>query len=97
MCETRYTHGEKVIKGVVMDGTALGILGALPNFSRHAKFVNPVKGVPDKQYIVRDPKLYASIDSVLVSPRNQGEENNFFVSLRATSRRAEDGLYSQLF
>ena len=86
-----------MIKGVVMDRTALGILGALPKFSRHAQFVNPVKGVPDKQNIVRHPKFYASIDSVLVSPRDQGEENNFFVSLRATLRRAEDGLYSQLF
>ena len=55
-CETRDTDGERVLKGVVMDGTALGILGTPPNFSRDMKVVMPVKGVPDKQYIIRDAK-----------------------------------------
>ena len=47
--ETRDASSENMLKDIVMDGTALGIISALPNFSRHTRVLKPVKGVPDKQ------------------------------------------------
>ena len=89
ICERKNSGAKIVFKGVVMDGTVLRILGALPNFSRHTKVVKPVKGVPEKQYIVREPKSRSFIDSALFNARGNGEKAllRSFEILFATCRR----------
>lgn len=70
---------QKVLKEVVMDETVLEILGALPNFSRYTNMVIPVKGVPDKQFIILGPKLRQFIDAILVSVKANIEKYAFWV------------------
>ena len=96
-CETRDSDGKRVLKGVVMDGTALGILGTLPNFSRHTKVVMPLKGVPNEQYIIRDAKLRGFAESILVSAKYSGEKDMVLVRLKLSLRRKQDSLFRKLF
>ena len=67
---------------MVIDGTALRILGTLPKFSRHIKMVKPVSGVPHKEYLVREPKLRGFIDAVLFNAKSVGEKQNSTVHLK---------------
>jgi len=54
-CEPRNRAGVKRTDAVVMDGTALGILGTLPSFERTAQKVPATPRIPPLQYIMRNP------------------------------------------
>ena len=55
-CESRTTDGTKVMDGVVMDGSAVGILRNLPRFERFTRLAEPATRSADKQYITRNEK-----------------------------------------
>ncbi len=78
VCEKRDDHGNRYIDGVVMDVTALGILGTLPTFERHTEVVSSVPLIPEKQFIMREPKLCSVVDAILVSAKSAGENSDFF-------------------
>ena len=94
--ETNNSARVKTLNGVVTDGTALGILGTLTKFSRHTKIAKPVSGVPDKQYLMREPKLRGFVDAALLSAKSVGEKQNFTVHLKQSLRRNQTTLVSRL-
>lgn len=63
------TFKETATSTGMIDGTALGILGVLPNFIRNIELVSSVPRMPGKKYLMREPKLRASVDSVLVEAK----------------------------
>ena len=63
-CEKLLPNGEMQMDGVVMDGTAMGILGTLPTFVRPNSVLLPVSSVADRQYIMRSPKLRQFVESI---------------------------------
>ncbi len=81
-CEKRDDHGNRYFDRVVMDGTALKILETLPTFERHTGVVSSVPCIPDKQYIMREPKILPVVDATLVSAKSAGESSDFVVSLK---------------
>ena len=56
-CTLQEENGSKIMEGVVMDGTALGILGRLPSFQRIICTVPIAKRIAVEQYIMRTPKI----------------------------------------
>ena len=70
------------LDAVVMNGTALGILGTVPQFERHTKVLSAVPGISDRQYKMRNPKLRAFLDAVFRSARNAGTRNRFHLSVK---------------
>ncbi len=75
-----------------MGGTALGILGTLPEFHRHTKVVSGVLQIPNKQYLMRNLKLLAFVDAVLISAKSSGETDGFVLTLKASLCRKKDDL-----
>ena len=96
-CEKRDSDGNYYLDGIVMDGTALGILGTLPNFVRHSEVVHSVPRIPDRQYLIRDPKIRSFIDKVLVAARSSNEDGIFSVSLKLALWRKRESLIERLF
>ena len=85
------------LDAVEMDGTALGILGTIPQFQKHKKVVLAVSRISDRHYIMRNPKLRAFLDSVFRSARNAGTHNRFHVSVKPLFWRERHELISKLF
>lgn len=85
-CESRTEDGEeKRMDTVIMDGTALGILGALPQFERITSVVPPIQRVSTRQDIMRTPKHRQFVDCVLLSGRK--ELSGPFFELKPHKRR----------
>ncbi len=79
-CENRDGEGNKYFDGVVMDCTVLGIFCALPEFNKHITLVSTVPRMPDKQFIIREPKTRAFIDTGMVSAKLMDGACNCFVA-----------------
>ena len=58
---------------VVMDGSAVGILGKLSDFKRKNDFIKCVLNVSDRQYIMRAPKSRLLIDSIKFSSKKANQ------------------------
>lgn len=69
-CERTMKDGSKRIDGVVMDGSAVGILGKLPNFQRVTHQINAVSRIADREYIMRTSTSRRFIDSIMVCAKN---------------------------
>ena len=77
-CESRGEDGEeKRMDVVIMDGTALGILGTLPEFERLTSVVPPIQRISTLQYIMRSPKHRQFVDCVLLSARKDLSGSSF--------------------
>jgi len=63
-CEGGVRDGERRMDAIVMDGTAMGILGAPPEFERVAEKIDPVSGIETKQYIMPTPIYRSFVDSI---------------------------------
>ena len=96
-CETTDYDNNRILSGVVMDGTALGILGTLPQFVRPIKECTAVPRVPDRQYLIRKAKLRAFIDTVLVSAKSPSENNHFVVLCRGSIWSKRNYIMNRLF
>ena len=81
-CERTLSTGEKCMDAVVMDGSAVGILGRLPEFKRLTSVVKSVPRVSDRQYVMATPKSRMFVDSVLVSAKRAGVDGKFDVPLK---------------
>lgn len=95
-CEKRDADGNRYFDGIVMDGTALGILRTLPNFIRQAEIVSAVTRVPDRQYLIREPKIRSFIDSLLVAAKSSNEDGLFSVSLKLSLWQKRHSLIERL-
>lgn len=96
-CERDPSSGTRELDAVVMDGTALGILGSLPKFNRQTRTVKAAPRMPDKQYIMRKPKLRGFVDAVLTSAKAGDGLDDFNVALKLPLWRKKDELLSLLF
>ena len=96
-CEKELPSGERVMDGVVMDGTAVGILDKLPQFQRDINLILPVPRVPDRQYIMRTAKYRAFIESVLLSARHANDDGVFSVPLKTKLWKSKEELISRFF
>jgi len=96
-CERNFQSGTRELDAVVMDGTALGILGTLPEFTRETRTVSSVPRVPDKQYIMPTPKLRAFVDAVMVSAKCADGQGYFNTLLKNSLWKAKDVMVSDLF
>jgi len=81
-CEKETLDGQKRMDGIVMDGTALGILGTLPNFNRAINVVEAVQRVPKRQYIMPTPIYRGFVDSILSSAMRAHGAVAFTVDLK---------------
>jgi len=81
-CSVRDADGVPHLDAVVMDGTATGILGALPKFTRNTVTVSAPRSLPEQQYLLPPPKLRAFISEVLSSAYSRERVSSFRVSLR---------------
>ena len=71
------SDGETILDGVVMDGSAMGILGKLLEFERHEKEIEPVKHVFNRHCVTLEAKLRLFVDVILVSSRSNRDRMTF--------------------
>jgi len=96
-CERDPESGTRDLAAVVMDGTALGILGSLPKFNRETRSVSAVSRVPDKQYIMRKPKARSFVDAILTSAKGADGLDAFNVPLKIGLWKKKAELVSIVF
>ena len=81
-CERLMEDRSKRIGGVVIDGSAVSILGKLPNFHRITHQMNPVSRVADRQYIMRVAKSRKFIESIMSSVKKPNCHGYFDILLK---------------
>ena len=69
----------ETIDAVVMDGTALGVLGNMPEFERLSLTVPAVQRIPRLQYIMKVPRDRAFVVDLLLSSRSGIDDLNFWL------------------
>lgn len=72
------------MEGVVMDGSAVGILGSLPRFERLVSLVEPVTRSADKQYIMKNAKSRKFVECMMMRGRKCCRRGNFEVYLTSS-------------
>ena len=80
-CERTLRDGTKRMAGAAMDGSAVGILGKLPNFKQIIHQINIVLCIGNPQYVMRTSKSRRSIECILVSAPNCDNFGCFVVPL----------------
>jgi len=100
-CEkkTADTADEKVIEAVVIDGTAVGLLGTLPPFARETALVPRVKGaIMPNLYLLRTPAVRRFLDDLWRSSLRSIDSDTFDVSItaRAASLNVVEFLFGQV-
>ncbi len=83
-CERNSSNGGRTLDGVVMNGTAMGILGKLPKFERRSREMNPVKPVAKRQYFMCNAKFRHFVDAILVASSTSRNRSEFPVRLKLT-------------
>ena len=63
-----------------MDGTAMGILGKLPEFVRVKSIFSRLQNLSNKQYIMRTPRLRHFVDSIMTSAKQSFGVTDFKVA-----------------
>ena len=96
-CTNRDLPGKERMDTVVMDGTALGILGKLPPFERNSSIVPAVSRIPRHKYIMRTPKNRAFVDGIFLSARKNVMESKFNPALHRKFNSIKVGLYKTFF
>ena len=72
-CKTNTSAGISRWKGVVIDGTATGILSRLPKFHRPSLVIRRMRGNTSEQYLMSPPLLWEFTDSIFKSAKkNEG-------------------------
>lgn len=86
-CKVIDSSGVERWTGVVMDGTATGILSKLPTFNRPICIVPRMKGTATDQYLMPPPVLREFTDSIFKSAKKNEGRLLFEVELNTTSIR----------
>ena len=95
-CEYNASDGTRTHDAVVMDGTALGILGKLPTFKRHRKVVSAMHRISDKQFLMRNPRLCGFLHAIYRSTKRTSMDNTFNVSVKESLWRKRHEIASLL-
>lgn len=82
ICSVPHADGVSHLDAVVMDGTATGILGELPKFTRTTAIVSAPRSLPEQQYLLPPPKLGSFVSEGLSSAYSRERVLSFNVSLR---------------
>ncbi len=96
-CERESSTGERMLDAVVMEGTAMGILGRLPEFERRTCEIEPVKNVTKRQYIMRNAKHRQFVDVILASALKIQNRMMFQAPLKPTLWRNHVELKRKFF
>jgi len=96
-CELKDPNGQRQWKGVVMDGTATGILNSLPKFNRPTSIVQAIKGISDMQYIMPPPKLREFTDCMFLSAKKNEGKIQFYLDLSKRIRNQAEELRKTFF
>ena len=96
-CERIASDRKKRFDGIVMDGTAMGILGKLPEFVRVKSRFSRVQNLSNKQYIIRTPRLREFVDSILTSAKQSFGVTDFKVVLKNSLWDRREELSNQFF
>ena len=91
------SDGRKRFDGIVMDGTAMGILGNLPNFVRIKSHFPRVPNISNRQYIMRTPRLRHLVDSIMVSAKLSSGLTTFEFPLNKSLWDKKEYLLNQFF
>lgn len=81
-CERTWPDGTKQMDGIVMDGTAAGILEELPKFVRVQRSIPSISSVAEVQYLMPTPMLRAFIDAIFRAAPSARDETTFAVRLK---------------
>ncbi len=57
----------RILDGIVIDATAISILGKLPKFRRHTWEIEPVKNATERQCIMGNARNSQFVDIILYS------------------------------
>lgn len=93
-CEIIGPDGIKTMRAIVLDGTAIGILGDLPNVERRTLTIHPVKNSGGSQFVIKYASLRNYIDYFLCTAKS-GVETSFF-EIRTPQAHAIDSLHKML-
>jgi len=80
-CMELSEDGKPRFSGLVIDGTATGILGNLPDFNRPAVFVPPAKETARLQFILPSPKLRVALTHLFKAASEGAGRDSFDISL----------------
>jgi len=80
-CEGAAHDGVQRMDAIVMDGTAMGILGTLPQFERVSETIDPVYGIEKLQYIMPTPIYRAFVDSIFIAAKKSDGDLLFDVKM----------------
>ena len=96
-CKVIDTSGDERVEGVVMGGTAMGILRALPQFERVSLTISPIPHISKKQYLMRAPRNRAFVDGILISARQNLADSEFIPIISAKQKTSRNALYNKFF
>lgn len=94
-CEYIDEDGNIRIKGIVMDGTATGILGQLPSFDRPSTVIEPASDTAKQQYIFSVARLRKFFDDLFRSSLSSTCCDYF--SVESPDSRSVDSIERLLF
>ena len=96
-CTVKDSSGNERMGAVVMDGTALGILGKLPVFERVSSTAPPVPHISKQQFIMKKPKNRAFVDGILISARQNLIDAEFTPNIAPKLRAMRGSLFQRFF
>lgn len=90
-CEGKLADGSKRMDGVVMDGSAVAIVGKLPNLDRVANLVNTEPRVSDKQLLFHRTRFRGWEKGF--SEKKNGKSENCFCLHAAKLQAGRENLF----
>jgi len=96
-CEEVSKDGSKTIDAVVIDGTAVGILAALPRFERPTALVPRVNRSTSHQYMLRTPAVRRVLESIYRTASSEATGSSFSIRFaRASDKNVVRFLFSEI-
>ena len=96
-CKRESSTGERMLDAVVMDVTAMYILGRQPEFERRTCEIEPVQNAAERQYIMRNAKHCQFVDVILASALKIQNRTVFQAPLKPTLCRNHVELKRKFF
>ncbi len=96
-CEKREEEDIKRMDAIVLDGTAMSILGKLPPFDRQTSTAHAAERVAIEQYIIRTPKKRAFVDGIFSSAKSSIAAEKISLSLKRKLKALVPSLFQRFF
>lgn len=97
-CESIDADGNRKMEGLVMDGTATGILGRLPLFKRPSHHILGASNTSPQQHIIRSRDVRKYFAAFFKAAKKSGGNVNFTVPLpsKNIAAKVEYGMFDEL-